>query len=244
MLKKIFSRDKTLIMGILNVTPDSFYDGGKNFSLDKAAARAGEIEKEGADILDIGGESSRPGSDEVSQEEEVRRVIPVLHALKGHLHIPVSLDTSRSRVLEKALKTGMVSIVNDIYACRRDPRVAELAAEHGLALVLMHMQGNPKTMQENPRYSDVISEIMTFFEERISFVTTKGVRESRIILDPGIGFGKRLEDNLLIIKNIPKFKSFGCPVLLGPSRKSFIGMLTGRSKEERLSGTSASVACC
>jgi dihydropteroate synthase len=232
----------TCLMGVLNITPDSFFDGGRYLSSEDAAQRAIEIQNNGADIIDIGAESSRPGSATISQEEELRRIIPVLEKIKNIIHIPVSLDTSRSETIKKASEIMDIAIINDIYSCRRDPAVTEMAIQNDSYLVLMHMQGNPENMQNKPIYSDIIFEIMNFFEERISFVTSKGLKEERIILDPGIGFGKNLEDNLTILKNLKRFKVFGFPLLIGVSRKSFIGSITGASAEERLWGTASAVS--
>ncbi len=234
---------KTCLMGILNITPDSFYDGGRFHSVDQAVQRALQMEREGADIIDIGGESSRPGSEDVTVDEEIRRIIPVLEACQDVLSSPISLDTSRSHVLKKALSTGKIAMVNDIYACRRDPEIIDIIAESGLSIVIMHMKGNPGSMQADPHYDDVISEILSFFEERISCIRQRGVLDSQIIIDPGIGFGKRLEDNISILKNMEKFKALGYPVLIGPSRKSFIGMITNKPPDKRIWGTASAVSC-
>jgi dihydropteroate synthase len=233
---------KTCLMGVLNITPDSFFDGGRYLTLDDAVKRAVEIQDNGADILDIGAESSRPGASPITQEEELRRIIPVLEKIKDKIHIPLSLDTSRSETVKKASEIVDIAVINDIYSCRRDPAVTEMAIENDSYLVLMHMQGSPENMQNRPCYNDIISEIMDFFEERISYVASKGLKEERIILDPGIGFGKKLEDNLVILKNIRKFKAFGFPLLIGVSRKSFIGSITGTSAEKRLWGTASAVS--
>ncbi|MCK5706195.1 MAG: dihydropteroate synthase [Candidatus Aureabacteria bacterium] len=229
-------------MGILNLTPDSFYDGGKYFSPDHAIKKAIKLQSEGADILDIGAESSRPGSDTISIDEEKERLIPVMNALKESINIPVSIDSSRSEVIESAIKTGMICMINDIYACRRDEKIIDIVADSGLYIVIMHMQNSPRTMQNNPMYDNVIDSILSFFQERIDLFRKRGIKENQIILDPGLGFGKRLEDNISIIKNIDRFRSFGYPVLLGPSRKSFIGAITGSEPEERLCGTAAVIS--
>ncbi len=228
------------IMGILNVTPDSFADGGKYLDPDCAYRRAVEMKMEGATIIDVGGQSSRPGSAPVSEEEELNRVVPVLEKLKEE-EIVISIDTYRAKVAEAALNLG-AGIVNDISAMRFDPEIADVVKEKNARIVLMHMKGTPRDMQENPYYDDVISEILRFFEERIGFAVSRGIPEENIIIDPGIGFGKRLEDNLCILKNLIEFKSFGLPVLLGASRKSFIGMLTGAKVENRLPGSLAAIA--
>lgn len=235
---------QTNIMGILNVTPDSFYDGGKWNNLEKAINRAIEMEKEGANIIDIGGESSRPGAKPITEDEEIRRVIPVVEILKDTIKIPISLDTSRSKILEKALSITKIAILNDIYAFRRDPKIAEIAASHNIYTVIMHMKGNPQNMQDKPHYENIIDEIMSFFEERINFAIKRGIKENKIIIDPGIGFGKTTQGNIEILKNIPKFKKLGFPILLGPSRKSFIGNILEKPAEQRLIGTIACIAYC
>jgi dihydropteroate synthase len=215
-----------LLMGILNVTPDSFSDGGLYFETDKAIAHAKALEAAGADIIDIGGESSRPFSDPVPLEEEMRRVIPVIRALAPELKVPISVDTYKAKVAEEAIKAG-AHIVNDISALRFDKDMVKVVADYKVPVVLMHMKGTPKDMQLNPTYKDVIKEIYTFLEERIEFALKNGVSEDQIAVDPGIGFGKSLEDNLRIIKNLSLFKKLNRPLLLGPSRKSFIGQILG-----------------
>jgi len=225
------------IMGILNVTPDSFSDGGKYISVDRAVERAREMVKEGADIIDIGGESSRPFSEPVSEEEEMRRVLPVIEELQ-ELKVPISIDTYKPRVAQEALKRG-VSIVNDIYGLRKDG-MAEVVRDYDAAVVIMHMKGEPKNMQLNPNYEDTIGEIAKFLRERVKFTLSKGIKEEKIIIDPGIGFGKRVEDNLRILKYLDSFKSLGFPILLGASRKSYMGKLLNLPVEERLESTIAS----
>ncbi len=232
---------KTRIMGILNLTPDSFYDGGKYFCLSEAEKRAFQIEEEGADIIDIGGVSTRPGSQPPSEEEEIQRVIPLIGKIIKKVNIPVSIDTYRAKVAQKALDLG-VSIVNDVTALSGDKKMAEIVAEYNVPVVLMHMKGEPRTMQENPYYEDVIEEIIQFFEERIGFSVAAGIEGKNILIDPGIGFGKRLEDNLEIIRELKRFKSLGKAIVLGVSRKSFIGKVLDLPMEERLLGTAASVA--
>lgn len=225
---------RTSIMGILNVTPDSFYDGGRYLSVEDAVRHAEELVQEGADIIDIGGESTRPGSEPVSLEDELRRVIPVIKKLVSRIKIPISIDTQKAQVARQALEIG-AHIINDISALRADPEMVNVAKKYDVPVVLVHMKGTPKDMQENPCYDDVISEIKEFFRERIQ---RSGIRKENIILDPGIGFGKRLEDNLEIIKRLGEFKELGFPILIGPSRKSFIG---GKSSE-RIWGTAGAVA--
>ncbi len=224
------------IMGILNVTPDSFSDGGKYNDVERAVEHAYEMVKQGADIIDIGGESSRPFSSPVSEEEELARVIPVLEELDG-VKVPISIDTYKPRVAEEALKRG-ATIINDIYGLRREG-MAEVAREYGAAVVIMHMKGEPKNMQMNPRYDDVIGEIMSFFRERVEFARSRGIDDSQIILDPGIGFGKRVEDNLMILRSLESFKCLGFPILIGTSRKSFIGKILDVDITQRVEGTIA-----
>ena len=225
------------IMGVLNVTPDSFSDGGKYVSVEKAVEHAKEMIKEGADIIDIGGESSRPFSEPVSEEEEMRRILPVIDEL-ADLKIPISVDTYKPKVAEEALKRG-VSIVNDIFAMRRDG-MAEVIRDYDAAVVIMHMKGEPRNMQLNPYYEDVISEIYGFLKERVEFAKKIGIDEDKIMIDPGIGFGKRVEDNLKIIRNLNVFRSLGYPILIGISRKSFIGKILNLDLNDRLEGTIAS----
>lgn len=233
MLKKT---NHTQIVGILNVTPDSFSDGGAFFTLDEAFAQARLLAEEGADIIDIGGESSRPGSEPVSEEEELRRVIPVVERLAKELSVPISIDTYKPAVARAALAAG-AKILNDITGLR-NPEMRAAAAAARAPVILMHMQGEPKTMQENPHYGDVVSDIKEFFKEHIALAKTDGIEE--IILDPGIGFGKTLEHNLEILRRLQEFTTIGYPVLVGSSRKSFIGKLTGDlPANERLEGTIA-----
>lgn len=230
---------KTKIMGILNVTPDSFYDGGKYLDVKKAVEHAIEMSKY-ADIIDIGGESSRPGADQVPAEVELKRVIPVIKEISKRIDVKISIDTTKSIVAEEAINAG-ASIINDISGLRFDEKMADVAAKYDANVVLMHMKGTPKTMQLNPYYDDVIGEILSFLKERIDFAVAKGIKKEKIIIDPGIGFGKQVEDNLNIIKNLSKFKILNCPILIGTSRKSFIGALTNNiPPEERLEGTIAS----
>ena len=232
---------RVLIMGILNVTPDSFSDGGRFLSPDAAVKRALIMEKEGADIIDVGGESSRPGAEPVPVEEELRRVIPVLERLRGKLRIPISIDTTKAEVAEAALRAG-ASIVNDISALRFDPAMASVVAEFGAGLVLMHMLGTPKTMQQAPHYEDVVTEVRDFLAERAQYAQSQGIPREAIAVDPGIGFGKTVEHNLELLRRLPELVELGFPVLVGPSRKSFIGAILGLGVEERLEGTLAACA--
>ncbi len=231
---------RTLLMGVLNVTPDSFSDGGEFFDLDRAIARALEIQAEGADILDVGGESTRPGALPISAEEEINRVIPVLRAIRRRLHIPISIDTTKERVARAALEAG-ADIINDISGLAFEPRLADLAAAWGAGLVLMHTRGTPDIMQQLEPSPDIFAEIEEHFRRAIDQALRSGVRREQIILDPGIGFGKTLQDNLSILNNLDRLAPFDLPLLIGPSRKSFIGRLTGKQPRERVFGTAAAV---
>ncbi|MEK6690990.1 MAG: dihydropteroate synthase [Nitrospirota bacterium] len=228
-------------MGILNVTPDSFSDGGLYLNTDKAVERSFEIEKEGADIIDIGGESTRPGALPLSPEEELSRVVPVIEKLKSRLRIPISIDTYKAEVAREAIKAG-ASIINDISGLRFDPEIASVSAEYDVPVVIMHIKGTPRDMQINPVYQDLIGEIRHFLEEGISIAQKAGVDDDMIIIDPGIGFGKTFEHNLEIINRLDEFRSLGMPILLGPSRKSFIGKILDLPPGDRLEGTAAAVA--
>ena len=228
------------IMGILNVTPDSFSDGGEFVDLDAAVAHALEMLDEGAAILDIGGESTRPGAEEVAVDEEIRRTVPVIEALRGAgVTTPISIDTRKARVAEAALDAG-ANIVNDVSAFEFDPELADLTAERDVPVCLMHAKGLPDTMQDNPRYEDVVGEVMDHLERRIGFAVDRGVKRDRIITDPGIGFGKTLEHNLELLRHLTLLHDFGLPVLLGVSRKRFIGTI-GHAPEakDRLGGSLA-----
>jgi dihydropteroate synthase len=227
---------RTLIMGVVNITPDSFSDGGRFFDPQTAVAQGLRLIEQGADILDIGGESTRPGSEAVPLEEELRRVLPVIHELARKTPVLISIDTSKAEVARQALEAG-AGMINDISALREDPRMAGLAAESGAALVLMHMKGRPKTMQKEPRYGDVVAEVKAFLHDQAQAAMAAGVSKDHIVLDPGIGFGKNLDHNLLLIREISQISDLGFPVLLGASRKSFIGLITGNPVEQRLWGT-------
>jgi dihydropteroate synthase len=228
-------------MGILNVTPDSFSDGGRFTDTDRAVAHAEAMAAQGADLLDIGGESSRPGSEPVPAEEELRRVIPVIRRLAKRLRIPISIDTTKASVARAALSEG-AAIINDISALQADPEMIRTAVETGGAVVLMHMQGRPKTMQDQPAYRDVVREIRDFLTGRVAAAREGGIPSERIAVDPGIGFGKTLPHNLEILRRLSELDSLGLPVLVGPSRKSFIGTVLDLPVEERLEGTAAAVA--
>lgn len=224
-------------MGIVNVTPDSFSDGGQFLDADAAVRHGQELAHEGADILDIGGESTRPGADPVGLEEELRRVVPVIERLSP-LDARISIDTTKSRVAREAIDAG-ASIVNDVSALRFDPELAGVVADAGVDLVLMHMLGEPRTMQDDPQYDDVVSDVKAFLEERLAHAVGQGVKEERIWLDPGIGFGKTLDHNLELIARLDELVAIGRPVVFGASRKSFLEKLTGRQVDERLAGTIA-----
>lgn len=238
---RVFQRNgRPLIMGILNVTPDSFSDGGEFLKPDVAVAHAMRMAAEGADFIDIGGESSRPGSDPVSLEEELRRVLPVLKALRSVCDVPISIDTTKAGVAAAAMDAGAV-ILNDISALRFDSEMLQVLRNSGAAVVLMHMQGEPKTMQDHPHYDDLIGEIRLFLEERIAFLLDAGIERDRILVDPGIGFGKRIEDNFELLARLAEFADLG-PLLVGPSRKAFLGKILNRPPHERLFGTAAAAA--
>ncbi|GAB6146803.1 dihydropteroate synthase [Desulfocicer niacini] len=215
---------KTCIMGILNTTPDSFSDGGKFLTFDSALAQGRALVDAGAGILDIGGESSRPFSKGVSAQEEMDRVVPVIERLSREIAVPISVDTVKADVAREALNAG-AAIINDITALERDPGMAVLAAEKKVPVMLMHMKGSPETMQVNPRYDDFMKEVTDYLDQRIAFALEAGIPKTHIIVDPGIGFGKTLEHNLMLIKRLEQIHSLGYPVLMGPSRKSFIRTL-------------------
>ena len=222
---ELLATPRPLIMGILNVTPDSFADHGVHFEHAVALAHAREVVAAGADILDVGGESTRPFSEPVPLEEELRRVIPIIAALAPEIPIPISIDTYKATVARAALEAG-AAIINDISALRFDPEMAPLVAASGVPLVLMHMQGTPRDMQLEPHYHDLLGEITVFFRERLEYAVSQGIARELLILDPGIGFGKTYEHNLEILRRLEVFLELGCPLMVGPSRKSFIGRIT------------------
>lgn len=228
------------VMGILNCTPDSFSDGGRYLSVDTAVAHALQMITDGAAIIDIGGESTRPGSEPISVEEELSRVIPVITALRAQSDIPISIDTTKAAVAKAALDAG-ADIVNDISALRFDADMISVVRDSQAPVILMHMQGTPQTMQQSPQYNDVIKEIISFFQVRIRYCIENGISQDRIIIDPGIGFGKRVEDNLAILAHITMFTTLGCPVLVGASRKRFIDVVmeTKKKADTRLGGSIA-----
>ncbi len=233
---------KTNIMGIINVTPDSFSDGNKYFESNKAIERGIQLIEEGADLLDIGGESSRPGSKEITASEEIDRVLPVVEGLKKYLNIPLSVDTKRAETA-KAVLAGGADIINDITALTFDPAMSNLLKDYPeIPVILMHMQGTPQTMQVNPQYENPVSEIIEYFEVRLNTLEAQGIERKRLVLDPGIGFGKRFSDNIEIINQIEAFKMLGLPLLLGTSRKSFLNQIHASEPSDRLEGTLATTA--
>ncbi|MCA1766433.1 MAG: dihydropteroate synthase [Desulfobulbaceae bacterium] len=228
--------NRVRVMGILNVTPDSFSDGGRFCSPAAILAQVRKMVEDGVDIIDIGGESSRPFAEAVSIEEETARVLPTIQAIRAEFSVPISVDTTKAAIARKAIEAG-ADIINDISALRFDPEMVELAGQTGTSVVLMHMQGTPGNMQKSPEYHDLIGEINDFLQERIEWVLAHGVKQEKIIVDPGIGFGKTLAHNLSILKHLDRFKSLGCPLLLGHSRKAFIGTILGRDPDDRDTAT-------
>lgn len=234
--------NRTLVMGVLNVTPDSFSDGGKYYRFEEAIDHAQQMLDNGADIIDIGGESTRPGALPLTTESELERVIPVIKALtKIHPEIVISIDTYKSVVAEEAIRAG-ARMVNDISGLGLDPRMKDIVHKYQVPVVIMHIKGTPRDMQENPYYADLFGELIRYFQERIESALRTGIPAGQIIIDPGIGFGKRLEDNYEILNRLEELIALGYPVLVGPSRKSFIGRILNQPPEERLFGTAAAVA--
>lgn len=230
--QRIAGDGRPRIMGIVNVTPDSFSDGGLTPTAEAAAAHALRLVNDGADVLDIGGESSRPGAEPVPLEAEWQRVVPAVEALAEVVTVPISVDTAKAAVARAALEAG-AAIINDITALDGDPDMARVVADHDAGLILMHMKGEPRTMQQNPTYEDVVGEVLEHLARRIDRAESSGIPRSRIAIDPGIGFGKSAAHNLVILRNLDRFASLGCVVLVGTSRKSFLGKLTGREVDER-----------
>jgi dihydropteroate synthase len=226
------------LMGVINVTPDSFSDGGRYLDPQAAVAHGVRLEAEGAAILDVGGESTRPGADAVPAGEELRRVLPVIEGLRSVTSGRISVDTSKAEVAEAALNAG-ATLVNDVTALRGDPRMAEVVAGAAAECCLMHMLGNPRTMQRDPRYEDVVAEVKAFLEDRLAFAVAAGIPEERILLDPGIGFGKTAEHNLELLARLDELAELGRPLVIGTSNKSFLGRLTGRPVGQRLAATIA-----
>ncbi len=232
---------RTHIMGILNVTPDSFSDGGKHLGLEQAIAHAHRMAEDGADFIDVGGESTRPGSDVVPLEEELKRVIPVVERLARELSVPLSVDTYKSQVALEALNAG-ATVINDISGFTFDSEMPGIAASRHASVILMHIKGTPKTMQQDPTYENVTQEVFNFLEGQVNKARSVGIEQ--LMIDPGIGFGKNLQHNLQVIRELAIFKTIGCPVLVGPSRKSFIGTILGLPVDQRLEGTAAAVTAC
>lgn len=228
--------DFPLIMGILNATPDSFSDGGRYLEIDRAVEHGLKLVADGADLLDIGGESTRPGSTPVTEEEELRRVIPVIERLAAQVSVPISIDTSKSEVARQALRAG-ASIVNDISGLQFDPRMIQVCADHPCGVICMHIQGTPQTMQNDPQYENVVKEILKYFDERLTSLTGSGIPLERIVIDPGVGFGKTAQHNLEIMTSLEVFQRLGRPVLIGHSRKRFLQKLLQRPLDEALFGT-------
>ncbi len=232
------NKKQSLLMGILNVTPDSFSDGGQYLAKNSAVNHALKMINDGADIIDIGGESTKPFSKPVSLDEELSRVIPVIEALRKETDVCISIDTTKSEVAHQALGMG-ASIINDVSAMEFDKKMVDIALKYDCPIVLMHMKGVPKNMQENPQYSSLISEIISYLKARVDFAVSKGINRNKIIIDPGIGFGKSVEDNFEIINNLNHFTELGFPVMLGASRKSFIGIALDVPENKRIEGSLA-----
>lgn len=233
--------ERTLVIGVLNITPDSFSDGGMHLEPSRAIDHALAMEGEGADIIEVGGESTRPGATRLSVREELSRVLPVLGILAGRLRVPIAIDTYKSDVAAAAVKNG-ASIINDVSALRFDPALADVAARENTALVLMHMRGEPATMQKIKPSDDIFVEIDSDLRAAIRLAESRGVAREQIIIDPGIGFGKTLEQNLAILNHLERFDGFNLPVMIGTSRKSFIGRITGQQEADRIFGSAASIA--
>ena len=234
---------KVLVMGILNVTPDSFSDGGRFLAESSIATQIDTMVQAGADIIDVGGESTRPFAEPVSIAQELHRVLPAIRLVRQRSAIPISIDTTKAEVARKALAAG-ADIINDISALRYDPEMLSLVRETDVPVIIMHMQGTPSDMQVDPHYEDVVAEIKEFFEERLSWAAEKGISRKRFIIDPGIGFGKTVGHNLTILKRVAEFAELGCPVMIGHSRKAFIGKLTGAEVDARDVATAAVSALC
>ena len=229
---------QSLIMGILNVTPDSFSDGGKYLEKNNAINHALAMIDNGADIIDVGGESTRPFSDPVSLDEEISRVIPVIEGIRKESDVCISIDTTKSEVATAALNSG-ASLINDVSAMEVDPLMIDVALKFDCPIIIMHMKGTPKSMQDNPQYESLISDIKDYLQERVDFIVSKGINSKKIVIDPGIGFGKTVENNFEIINNLNHFTKMGFPVMLGASRKSFIGISLDLPEEDRLEGSLA-----
>jgi dihydropteroate synthase len=233
--KHFYDLKRPLVMGILNITPDSFSDGGKYLDVNEALKHANEMIEEGVDIIDIGGESTRPGSDPVSADEELKRIVPIIEAIKKISDIAISIDTYKPEVMKEVIDMD-VAMINDIYALQK-PNAIDLIKKSNVGVCLMHMQGTPKTMQLNPTYKNVVSEVRSFLEERANLLANEGIDKSRIILDPGFGFGKTFEHNIELLQNIESFQSLNLPILVGLSRKSFIRKVLNGDHDDHLSGS-------
>ena len=234
--------ERTLVMGILNVTPDSFSDGGDFLDPDTAVAHALEMVAQGADIIDIGGESTRPGAAPVSEADEIRRTVPIIARIRAQSDIPLSIDTMKAGVAAEAIAAG-ADIINDVSALEADARMVEVAAQHRAGVILMHMKGTPRTMQDNPVYENVVEDVCNYLRSRIDFAEQHGVARDRIIIDPGIGFGKTLEHNLVLLRELPALSALNVPLLVGASRKRFIGLITSRENpEDRRAGSLGAAA--
>ncbi len=233
--------ERTHLMGILNVTPDSFSDGGMFFTPDKAISHGIDLVSQGADIIDIGGESTRPGAKPLPEDEELRRVIPVIEGLSARIDVPISIDTYKSSIAERAIEAG-AQMINDISGLKFDPEMADVAAKHDVPIVLMHIRGTPEVMQSDVHYDCLLTEIMEYLEEGIEIAEEAGVDTNQIIVDPGIGFGKTVDHNLKIIHHLAELKSLGKPIMLGVSRKSFIGKILDAEVDQRIEGTLASIS--
>ncbi len=234
---------KTQIMGILNVTPDSFSDGGRYLNAEEIAEQAARMIDAGADIIDVGGESSRPGAKAVSEEEELARVLPAITAIRRRHGVAISVDTTKAGVARRAIAAG-ADIINDISGLRGDPEMIGVVRETGARTVIMHMQGTPRTMQENPVYGDVVNEIRDFLQRQVSWAVAQGVERKKLIVDPGIGFGKTVQHNLSLLKHLAEFNQIGCPVLIGHSRKAFLGKTLGLEVAKRDTATAIVSALC
>ncbi len=232
--------ERTLIMGVLNVTPDSFSDGGRFLDPDRAVAHALQMQRAGADLIDLGGESARPGATGISLEEELRRVVPVLRGLKRRLRVPLSIDTTKSAVAEAALKLG-AQMINDISGLRADPHLARVARRYHVPLALMHIHGTPRTMQQLPPAKNILREVKKGLRWSVNHALQAGLRRSQLLIDPGIGFGKTVLQNYELIYHLDRLQAFKLPILIGPSRKSFIGKVLGAPSDDRLFGTAAAV---
>lgn len=239
--KRFILGEKTILMGVLNVTPDSFSDGGLFFDREKAIEHGLRLVEEGADILDIGGESTRPGSKPLPLEEELRRIIPVIESIAKKVDTPISIDTYKAKVAEMAIQAG-AQMINDISGLNFDPELASVAAKEDVPIVLMHIRGRPETMQKDVHYKSLFYEIIKYLHESIKMAESQGIDPEQIVIDPGIGFGKNLQDNLMIIKNLSEFRVLGKPIMLGTSRKTFIGKILNADVQDRLEGTLASIA--